>query len=126
MATVAVTLLPSGALGLLGWPTLGERCRLTLARSAALLEQLLELGDAGVSLPERFGQALDLGFEPSDERTKIAYRVSTTARRRGGRRNSPRYARGANGWWIPLNKYFPKLRAPPDQLGDPAKQVRPS
>jgi len=105
MATVAVTRLPSGALGLLGWVTLGERRRLALARSATLLEQLLELGDAGVSLPERFAQALDLGFEPNDDGTKIAYRVSATARRRGRRRNSQ------------------TVRAWREQVVDPAKQV---
>jgi hypothetical protein len=57
---------------LLGLITFGERRSLALARSATLLEQPLELGDAGVLLPERFAQALDLGFEPNNDDTKIA------------------------------------------------------
>lgn len=81
-----------------------------LARSATFLEQLLEFGDAGVSVERRLGQLAitgSLGLDQRPQRThlgcQLVGRGVVTARRSGARRNIQRFARGANEWWTPLN-----------------------
>ena len=84
---------------------LGERCRLALPRTPAVLQQLLQLGDARVTGSERLGQFGDPRFEADDRCGQLGDRASITTWKQIARRNSQRYARASARWWTPLSQY---------------------
>ena len=85
---------------------LGERCRLALPRTPAVLLQLLQLGDAGITGSERLGQLGDPGFEADDRCGQLSDRAGVSTWRGVAGRNSQRYARASARWWTPLSKYL--------------------
>ena len=61
MATMSITASSSGTCRLLLRVALGERSRLALARTAGVLQEPLQLGDAGIALAEALVQLRELG-----------------------------------------------------------------
>ena len=98
--------------GLLGRCSLGEGSGLALTRAATVLQQLLQLGDAGIAPTQRLNQLSDpsrLRFDQLPKGSDLGDqpRKGGTVVTRGGvaRRNSPRYARPSLKGWTPLSKY---------------------
>ena len=84
---------------------LGERCRLALPRTPAVLQQLLQLGDARVTGSKRLGQQIDVLAQEANLDDQLLEGASVTTWRGIARRNSQRYARASARWWTPLSKY---------------------
>jgi len=60
---VVLTRSATGTLRLLGWYTLGEGSGLALAGAATILQQLLQLGDAGIAPTQCLDQLGDPRFQ---------------------------------------------------------------
>lgn len=71
VAAMRVTRLASRPRRLVVGRSLGERCRLALARTPSLSQLALQLGNASVSSGHRVVQLGDRGLEASDEGAKI-------------------------------------------------------
>lgn len=106
--TVAAVGGPRAATGtgrLLGRISFRERCRLALARTAGLLEETLQVGDAGITTGERFAEPVDGSGQATDLIEQLLVGAGFSARGSGAR-NSRRYAQTPRRWWIPLSKYL--------------------
>jgi hypothetical protein len=119
VASMVLPRLPTRALGFFDRLPLRERSSLALARSAAVLQQLLQIGDAGIACGQRLGGLrdpfnlrLDKVPKGNDLGSHLRGEVSVIARRQVTLRNSQRYARSSFTGWTPA------IVPGPDPLGD--------
>lgn len=122
MTVTAMVSTPFAArtLGLLRRVALGERCRLTLPRTARLLQKLLQFGDTSITRFQRCDQLADPGrlrfrrlAQCRDLRRQRCYRSRRITRGTVASRNSPSYAPPPNRWRTPLSKYSASFCASP-------------
>jgi hypothetical protein len=107
VAAVTSTALAARALRLIRRLALGERRRLTFPRTAALLQQLLQLDDTGIPGRQRPDQLVNpprLRLHHLSQRLHL--RGGRITRKRLASRNSPSYAPLVIRWWTPLSKYL--------------------
>ena len=112
VATMGIAAPPSRLRRLLFRVSLGERGRLTLARTAGLGQEPFQLGDAGVALAETLVQlgklanvALEQFTQMGDLSDQLLVGTGFCARRSVVCRNSQQYVQGLLRWWTPLSKY---------------------
>jgi len=106
VAAMGLALLAARRLPLLLRLVLGERRRLALGGPADLLQQPLQLGDAGLDLTEALPQPLVLGRQLVVRRRPLIGLGRSQIGRRLRRADPPSYTTRCSSWWTPLNKYF--------------------
>ena len=92
--------------------SLGERGRMTLARTTGLGQEPFQLGDAGVALADAFVQlgkpgnvALEQFAQMGDLSGQLLVATGFCARGSVVCRNSPQYVQSLLRWCTPLSKY---------------------
>ncbi len=106
--TVAAMGLPRAATGrglLPGRIAPRERGSLGVCRIGGTPRETLQLGDAGITVGERFVNRSTAAVRRRISSEELVVGAGLFARRSAARRNSQRYARPLRRWWIPLSKY---------------------